>query len=609
MKNISILDNYSIKSKLLMIQIFCVLVPVIFSDSIFYITIKNDTVKEQKTNMKYTADRVKYNLQAVLDDCILVANHLNSDQSLNDLISEKYDSFEDYYNKYDGVLQRNVINYYYNSRHIYQVTVYTENNTIWESKNFRILTSKIKTSDWYKKFLENDKQTTVAVYYDRNEDNPSSNNPRRTISIIRKMDNAKDGNESILKIDVDYSLIMDELLNEKIDGNLYVYNKKYILFSNIDSNFNLDQFDTINHIQKKALELQDSFDFKAANEKWNISITENQINPLSKDVKEKEMFFGLIIFNLLLPTIIIALVAHSIRYRVGILGNYLGKVENEEFFTIKSDYGKDEIGKLIKDYNLMVLKIKDLIEVVFKRDAEKQRLELSKKQAELKALQSQVNPHFMFNTLESIRMRSLIKGENETAGIIENLAILLRKTINWGEDYITIEDEMMFVENYLQIQKYRFGDKLFFEYYIMEACKNIKIPKLSILSFVENACVHGVEEVSHNAGIYINIYRDENKLFIEISDTGSGMDEEKLNSIRNKLKDAKIETLSNSKSIGILNTYMRLQMYCNNNMKFEINSRLKEGTEISIQICLDKLVKNDDVVDYNNRYIKGDYYD
>lgn len=600
MKNIGILDNYSVKSKLLMIQVFCVLIPVIFSNSIFYVTIKNNTVNEQKTNMKYVVDRVKYNLQSVLDDCILVSNHLNSDQSLNDLISEKYTDLSSYYEKYSALLKGNVINYYYNSRHIYQVTVYTENDTITDSNNFRILTSKVKASDWYRKFCENDKQTTVQVYYDKYEDNLLSNNLRRYISIIRKMDNSKNGNESILKIDVDYNLIMDELLNEKIDGNLYVYNKKYILFSNVGYNSNVDEFDTINNIKQKAVKLQDFFDFKAANEKWNIIVTEDEINPLSKNIQEKEMFFGLIIFNLLLPTIIIALVAHSIRYRVGLLGSYLGKVENEEFLTIESEYGKDEIGKLIRDYNLMVLKIKDLIEVVFKRNAEKQRLELSKKQAELKALQSQVNPHFMFNTLESIRMRSLIKGENETAGIIENLAILLRKTINWGEDYITIEDEMLFVENYLQIQKYRFGDKLFFEHYIMEQCKTIKIPKLSILSFVENACVHGIEEVSHNAGIYINIYKDENNLFIEISDTGSGMDEEKLNSIRNKLENAKMETLSSSKSIGILNTYMRIQMYCNNNMKFEINSRLKEGTEITIQICLDKLIKNDDVIDYNN---------
>lgn len=589
MKNIRVLNNCSIKSKLLMIQIFCVFIPVIVTNSIFFITIRNSSLKEQKMNMRYSIDRVKYDLQSVLDDSILVSNHLNTDESLNELVSKKYDNFSDYYKQYSDLLEDNVINYYYTSQHIYQVTVYTDNNTITDSNNFRILTPQIKASAWYKKFCENGKQMTVAVYYNKDEDNILASNTGRTISIIRKMDNFENGNENILKIDVDYNVILKEILNEKMDGNLYIYNKKNILFSNAESSFNLDEFDTINHIQEKAVKLKDCFDFKAANEKWNIIVTQNEINGLSRNAQQREIFLGLIIVNLLLPTIIIVLVSHSIRYRVGLLGSYLGKVENEEFFTIEADYGKDEIGKLIRDYNLMVLKIKDLIEVVFKRDAEKQRLELSKKQAELKALQSQVNPHFMFNTLESIRMRSLIKGEDETADIIGNLAVLLRKTINWGEDYIAIEDEMLFVENYLQIQKYRFGDKLSFDFYVMEVCKTIKIPKLSILGFVENACVHGIEEVARDASINISIYKDENNLFIEISDTGCGIEEGKLKLIMDKLRHAEMDMLNNSKSTGILNTYMRLQMYCNNNMKFKIDSRVNEGTEITIQINLDKL--------------------
>ncbi|WP_234124682.1 sensor histidine kinase [Clostridium hydrogenum] len=595
MKNVNVLDNCSIKSKLLIIQIFCVLIPMIVTNSIVYITIKNNEVREQKINMAYTIDRVKYNLEAVLNDCVLVSNHLNNDVAFNNFITKKYSNVLEYYEAYNSLLQNNAIDYYYNSQHVYQVTIYTDNDTITDSNNFIVLTPQIKNSDWYKKFCDNNKQMTIAVYYDNDKMDSPYSGTRRTISIIRKMDSSTNGCKNILKIDVDYNVILNEMLNEKMDGNLYIYNKKYILFSNVESNPRLNQFDTINHIKERAVKVKGSFNFKAANEEWDIAVTENAINPLSNIAEWKKILFGLIIFNLLLPTVIITLVSHSIRYRVGLLGVYLGKVENEEFNTIKCKNGKDEIGKLIRDYNLMVLRIKDLIEVVFKKNAEKQRLELGKKQAELKALQSQVNPHFLFNTLESIRMRSLIKGEDETAGIIENLSILLRKTINWGEDYITIEDEILFVENYLKLQKYRFGDKLSFGFCVMESCKIIKIPKLSILAFVENACVHGIEEVAHDASINITVYKDENNLFIEILDTGGGMEQEKLNLIREKLKNAKMDMLENSKSIGVFNTYMRLQMYCNNNMKFEIDSKLKEGTKITIQIYLDKLNQNNDV--------------
>ncbi|WP_026885062.1 sensor histidine kinase [Clostridium beijerinckii] len=588
MKNFKILNNYSIRSKLIIIYLFCVLIPMIVTNSIVYITIKSNEVREQRITMEHAIERVKYNLSSVLDDCVLVSNHLHNDITLNDFITRRYDNLLDYYERYNYLLQNNVINYYYNSQHVYQVTIYTDNDTISNSSNFRKLTSETRQSEWYRQFYNNNEDMTISVYYDDNRKNYGINNTARTISITRKLDNFDKTHENILKIDVDYNVILNDILNEKMEDNLYVCNKSYILFSNKKSNVGTEEFDTIDSIEEKDVKLNDFFRFKVANEAWNIIITANEVSPLSKIVERKEILFGLAIFNLLLPTIIIILVSHSIGYRVTLLGIYLGKVENEEFSTIEYNDGQDEIGKLIRSYNLMVLRIKELIEVVFKRDAEKQRLELAKKQAELKALQSQVNPHFMFNTLESIRMRSLIKGESETAEIIENLSALLRKTINWGEDYITIEDEMLFVENYLQIQKYRFGEKLTFSFYVMGDCKRIRIPKLSILSFVENACVHGIEEVSHNASINVSIFKYDSRLFIEISDTGSGMEEDQLNSIRDKLRNAEIDMLNNSKSTGVLNTYMRLQMYCNNNMQFEIDSKPKEGTDVTIQIFLDE---------------------
>jgi len=591
LKKLNILNNYSIKTKLMLIYLFCVLIPMIVTNSIVYLTVKNNGVKEQKINMEHSIDRVKYNLGSVVDDCVLVSSHLYSDVTLNDFITTRYDSLLTYYERYNFLLENNMINYYYNSQHVYQVTIYTDNETISNSKNFQRLTPELRESKWYKQFCDNNEKMTISVYYDDSKKYSASDNTARTISITRKLDNFGYGHENILKVDVDYNVLLRSILNEKMENNLYVCNKNYILFSNKNSNVASREFETINSIEKEDVSLNDFFRFKVANEEWNIIIMAREVSPLSKIVEMKEILVGLIMFNLLLPTIVIILVSHSLGNRVKLISKYLGKVENEEFSIIECSDGEDEIGKLVRSYNLMVLKIKDLIEVVFKRDAEKQRLELAKKQAELKALQSQVNPHFLFNTLESIRMRSLIKEEIETAEIIEKLSILLRKTINWGADYITIEDEMIFVENYLQIQKYRFGDKLSFNFYIMEECKILKIPKLSILSFVENACVHGIEEVSHNASVGIAVYKDDTDLFIEISDTGNGIPKNELKLIRDRLSNAKIEMLSESKSTGVLNTYMRLQMYCNNNMKFEMDSILKEGTVVTIQINHDELRK------------------
>ena len=195
----------------------------------------------------------------------------------------------------------------------------------------------------------------------------------------------------------------------------------------------------------------------------------------------------------------------------------------------------------------------------------------------------------MFNTLESIRMRSLLKEENETADVIEALSQILRKSLSWNNDYICIEEEIVFVQQYANIQKYRFGDKISFSFYVMEGCEKIKIPKLSILTFVENACIHGIEGISKSGIISVAITKDEENVFIEISDSGCGMSEGKLRLLREVLKDPNINKLSECKSTGMLNALIRMNLYCENTLVFDIDSELGQGTDIMIQMPLGKI--------------------
>ena len=290
--------------------------------------------------------------------------------------------------------------------------------------------------------------------------------------------------------------------------------------------------------------------------------------------------------NVAMPTLLIYFVGISISKRLSIVATYMDKVKKEQFEEIRLKEAEDEIGKLILSYNLMIRKIKNLIEVVFKGNAEKQSLELSKKQAELKAVQSQVNPHFMFNTLETIRMRSLLKGENETADIIGEMAILFRKSMSWGADCITIEEELNFVAKYIKIQKYRFGDKIKFYHYIMQGCEKYMVPKLAIGTFIENACIHGIETTVRDGVISLTVTKNKDFLFIEISDNGIGFEKEKLDQLLWKLEHADHKMLNESISTGILNAFLRLKMYCDGNIVFDIDSKYERGTDITIQIPL-----------------------
>lgn len=596
MKSRYSLNNYSIKYKLLIIYIFCVLVPMIITNSLMLYTVRSNEKKEQRINIDHVVDRVTFNLNAVIEECMMLSNHINSDEDLNNIITSEYKFPVDYYDKYYNLLKNTAIKDYYNPQHIYRINIFVDNDTIINSANISKLTSEVKNKEWYKQYNSNNESTTITVEYDEERKIFADNKACRIISIVRKLDYFKDGREKIVKIDINYEALLSNILNEQMKESLYIVSDDLVLLSNKGIYSSKEDYKKIDIINMDKVLVHEKIKLKESKNDWDIIFTDENDSLFLNLKDSRKLFAFLIIFNLILPTIIISLISRSLENRVKLINSYLGKVENEEFYVIESIEGNDEISSLMKSYNLMVLKIKELIEVVFKEDAEKKILQLSKKQAELKALQSQINPHFMFNTLETIRMRSLIKKEDETAEIIEKLSILLRRTINWGNDNITIEEEMMFVNNYIDIQKYRFGDKLSYNYYISEECKNYTVPKLSLVTFVENSCVHGIERISYNAGISVSIFSDEDYLYMEISDTGEGITKEILDKIRNSIDNFNFDSLNEEKSIGIFNAYLRMKMYFNNNISFEIDSEEGEGTDITIKISIDEFQKRERIL-------------
>ena len=593
MKIKGVLNNASIKSKLLMIYVVCVLIPMIVSNFIMLSTVRNNEKKEKRINIEHVIDRVTYNLNRVIEECIMLSNHINSDEDLNTIISTNYNTPVEYYDKYFMLLRDTVLKDYYNPQHISSINIYVDNNSIINSANIFKLTPEVRNKEWYKQFHENSKSTTITVEYDESRKLYADPISPRTISVVRKINYFKDGKEKIVKIDINYEALLSNILNEQMNETLYIVNKDLILLSNKGIYSPKEDFKKIDIIDENDILIKQKLNLYESRNEWDIIFTEEDEKTFLVLKGSGKLFASLIIFNLLFPTIIISLISKSLINRIRIISTYLNKVENEEFYIIETVEGNDEIGSLIKSYNLMVLKIKQLIEVVFKEDAEKKILQLAKKQAELKALQSQINPHFMFNTLETIRMRSLIKNEDETAEIIEKLSLLLRKTINWGEDNITIEEEMIFVNNYINIQRYRFGEKLSYNFYIKEECKKYKIPKLSVLTFVENSCIHGIEKIPYNAGISVSIFSDEEFLYIEISDTGKGISNSLLEKIRTRIENSSFDSLSEEKSIGIFNAYLRMKMYFNNNVYFEIESEENEGTDITIKISIDEFKRRE----------------
>ncbi|HKL99138.1 MAG TPA: histidine kinase [Mobilitalea sp.] len=576
-------NNLKIRTKLLLIYSICVLLPIILTDAIILSNVNQNSKQMKMRDLQYLTERVEYNMREVVVGSIMFTYNIYSDETLDKFLNKRYESLIDYYDEYYELQQNGNLNKNYNYGLLSKIEIYVDNDTILNGGKI-IKKSMAEDTDWYKAFQESGEDIFLYTYYDEAKMFIPGSGTSRTISIIRKLNNFRDiGVEKFVKIDIDYNVMLRDVLNEKIYGEIFVRNQEYILFSNQPNVNNLKEYTPSEAIDGEKFSITRTF--KAGNQEWEILVKSEDALFWDVILRYKGLLL-LIMFNLFIPTIMIVFFGRSINKRLSIVVTYMDKVKKEQFEEIKITEGEDEIGKLVKSYNLMVLKIKDLIEVVFKGKAEKQALELSKKQAELKAIQSQVNPHFLFNTLETIRMRSLIKRENETADIIGELAVLFRKSMDWGSDYITINEEMIFIEKYINIQKYRFGDKIKFDHYIMEECKQYKVPKLAISTFIENACIHGIEAVINLGVISLNIIQTAEYLNIEISDNGKGFEKERLEEIRWMIEHADSKMLTESKSTGMLNAFLRFKLFCDGNVLFEIDSEPDNGTDILIQIPL-----------------------
>lgn len=181
-------------------------------------------------------------------------------------------------------------------------------------------------------------------------------------------------------------------------------------------------------------------------------------------------------------------------------------------------------------------------------------------------------------------MHCVLKKENETAAMVERLAILERQNVEWNTDDTTIEEEVSFIKAYLELQKYRFGDRLSYEIDVSKECQSVKIPKLALVTFVENSCVHGVEKKSVPCWIYLRVYWKENCLIMEVEDTGNGMDEDEVKLLNHRMNHVQIDDIRKKKHVGVLNACLRLKMATKDQVSFEMESEKEIGTFLVIRI-------------------------
>lgn len=290
-----------------------------------------------------------------------------------------------------------------------------------------------------------------------------------------------------------------------------------------------------------------------------------------------------IFFFLLLSVTITIMISYNITKPLSDLQHLMKKAETGQFDVQIPIRVRDEIGELSASFNSMINKINNLIQTVYET-------KILKKEAELNALQSQINPHFLYNTLQIIDMLAEDEGIEAISEVSRALSRIFRYSINTGKEIVPLSREIEHVRNYVYIQKLRFKDRFEVVYDIDPALYESKIIKLVLQPLVENAIYHGVEKKRGTCIIKLTAVKNENSIELTVEDNGAGMDPAQLDKIRKSLDEeilhAQTDNL-NPRSIGLKNVNARIRLYFGESYGITIDSRQHEGTVIRVRFPAD----------------------
>lgn len=253
------------------------------------------------------------------------------------------------------------------------------------------------------------------------------------------------------------------------------------------------------------------------------------------------------------------------------------EVQNGDLNVVIENCGTDEIGELGNQINKMLYSIKQLT-------AENLNRELLVKDTEIRALQNQINAHFIYNVLESIKMMAEIKEEYDISDAIMALGKLLRYSMKWTSQNVTVAEELEYIRNYLSLINLRFDYEIYLSINIPEIILQQKIPKMSLQPIVENAIYHGIEQMAEDTNIYIKGIVEDSDCIIEITDAGKGMSEEEVEELYRKINGETESVSASGNGIGLKNVQDRIKMSFGEAYGIKIASKLGCYTKVMVRV-------------------------
>lgn len=577
-----IIKNMNLRKKILLLYLFVVVIPVILIGLIAENIIFNFLRTDYSVSINEAVDQVVKNVEFRKLTYELLVTRTATDGELAARISREYDEFYaqwetvNYIDRSFGLVREFLpgiaaFRVYHNN-----TTLVEDGGILWKTDG-RVLAG-MNENGWYESILSAD----VPMRWELAKGTEDS---AFDLILSRKISwNA--GGEAVgaVCLQVRSGQIFNNIINNAFygQGDVFLLNDENIIFSSTRQDYigkKIDETPFMTLLKNgqntdSVMEFEghkDIFVSKPVSSGWRVVAAVPLKNLENKTRTLSTWVIGITLCLVILSAVLMLAVINNIVFRLRGLEHKMTSVTKGKFdVTVMKGYA-DELGDLEEKFNLMSGRLGELTdEIAYARSREREEA--------LKALQAQINPHFLYNTLGIIRWRALDVGDAELCRLVDAMTIFYRLSLNKGNTVLKIHDELEHVKAYIEIQQFRYLNSVSIHWNIDPSIMELFTIKLILQPIVENCYMHGMVAKRKHGIINISAGQDDGEVFFEIGDNGIGASEDDMRQILNGNSKA------NTHGYGLINIQERLKLYFADKGRLSIQSKWGEGTVVTIRI-------------------------
>lgn len=576
------INNLYLKKKLFLFYLFCAILPVTVL-GIFLITDTKEKMMTLSDSQISAANQANRNmLMSVTSLTTSIANIIAADDSLHDIISGTYHSSNEVYTAYRNFsLLEEFGN---NHAEITDLRLYISNPGLVSSGKYHSITDEVKATDWYRAISKNPAETSW-IYTD-------SFSTAANLYLLRKITLPNSKNYAVLVIGISNNYLSSMNHNSR-QATYLTLSDSIVFFSTnkektgtsmqLTLQSDLPDYAASRYLLdgNKVFGLESTLKVFSSSETFHIITISNDNRQITQTLC---VISAIIVIVALVPLLLFTAFSNTYTRRLLTVREQMHQIAQGNLSIDGEFIGTDELGELFRDMKTTITGIQELHLQILTKQKEKDQLALRQQQIQFELLASQINPHFLFNTLETIRMHALLSNQTELNNIILKLGQTLRYALDAPASSTTLAKALEYLESYLEIQHFRFQDKL---NYSIQIHPNLNKKNCSILPFllqplVENSVIHGFSTKKKGGKITVNVLLRNGELVISICDNGCGISPEKLEEMNTALSSYR-ETVSTS-HIGIHNVNNRIKLHYGEDYGLHFESILGQGTTATIKI-------------------------